>query len=99
MIALPPAATTVVSAPATDAEQCQASLARRIGEIGTFSPGLPAMTGLTTVIEGVVDRLVKPESAKPGMMAPTHVLVTRYSFRCALRSGVVRHVSLHKYRD
>ena len=77
-------------------ERCRTQIARRLGEFGTFAPSPTMRRGRTTIVRGVVDSLEKTPPAAPGMMAPTHVLVTRYSFRCELRSGVVRHVTLHR---
>lgn len=84
------------SASMTDAERCQTRIAGRLGELGTFAPARKLRLGRTTVIRGVVDSLEKAPPPPPGMMAPTHVLVTRYSFRCELRAGLVKRVSLHR---
>ena len=79
-----------------DTERCRTRIAGRLGELGTFSPTPSARRGRTTVISGVADSLKKAPPAASGMMAPTHVLVTRYSFRCVLRSGIVKHIMLHR---
>ena len=80
----------------SSAERCQTAIAGRLGEIGTFAPGAYSRHGRTTVIRGVVDSLDKAPPAAPGMMAPTHVLVTRYGFRCELRAGIVKRIALHR---
>ena len=91
------AATPDASSPAAD--RCRARLAARLGELGTYAPGQVSRHGRRTTISGVVDALEKPPPAPPGMMAPTHILVARYRFRCELRAGVVRSVAVHRAAD
>ena len=79
-----------------DTERCRTRIASRLGELGTFSPVSSASRGGRTVVSGVADSLKKAPPAASGMMAPTHVLVTRYSFRCELRSGVVKRLTLRR---
>ena len=77
-------------------KRCRTQIASRLGELGSFTPAPTFRRGRTTIIRGIVDSLAKAPPAAPGMMAPTHVLVTRYSFRCELHSGVVRHLTIHR---
>ncbi len=82
--------------PSTDVDACRMSLANRIGQLGTFAPSPKLRRNRLTVINGVVDAFEKPLDAPSGMMTPTHILVTRYTFRCEIGSGVVRHLTLHR---
>jgi hypothetical protein len=77
-------------------ERCRTQITSRLGELGTFAPASTIRRGRTTIIRGTTDSLEKAPPAAPGMAAPTHVLVTRYSFRCEFRLDVVRRVTLHR---
>ena len=77
-------------------ERCRTQITSHLGKLGTFAPASTKRRGRMTIIRGVVDSFEQAPTAAPGMMAPTHVLVTSYSFRCELHSGVVRHVTLHR---
>ncbi len=87
------------SAPTTNVDRCRTRIASRLGELDTSAPGPRLRRGRAAVISGVVDALAKPPPAPPRMMAPTQILVTHYAFRCKLRSGVVKRVTVHRQRN
>lgn len=98
LLAVPAPSPDMATIDATS-DRCRVRLAAKLGTLGTFAPGHNSHRGRTTIVSGVVDRLDQPPAAAPGMMAPTHVLVTRYSFRCEVRSRVVRRLSVHPKSD
>jgi len=89
----------VVSASSSDIDRCRSAIIEQLHDIGTFAPGPATSLGKTTFIRGAVDELARAPAPLLGMMAPTHVLVTRYTFRCVLRSGSVPRISLKRKRD
>lgn len=89
----------VVSASSADIDRCRSGIVERLHDIGTFAPGPATSRGKTTLIRGAVDELARAPAPLPGMMAPTHVLVTHYSFRCVLRPGSAPRISLRRGRD
>lgn len=98
LLAVPAPSPDMATSDATS-DRCRVRLAAKLGTLGTFAPGHNSHRGRTTIVTGVVDRLDQPAPAAPGMMAPTHVLVTRYAFRCEVRSGIVRRLALYPKSD
>jgi len=78
--------------PAVD--RCRARLAARLGDLGSFEVATIDRHGRTMIVRGAVNQLERPATAPPGVMTPTHVLATGYAFRCELRSGRLRRMTL-----
>lgn len=91
----------ILTEPVNDilSERCQTRIAGRLGELGTFAPEPRRRKGRLIIIDGVVDALEKPPVPSPGMMAATHILVTRYGFSCELRAGKVRRLKLRRQEN
>lgn len=81
---------------AAQTEPCRAKIIERLGDIGRFVPAAARTSGKSTIVSGTVDKLEKPPAARAGGMAPLHVIATRYSFRCSLKSGAVQHISFNR---
>lgn len=89
----------VVSASNSDIARCRSGVVEQLHDIGTFAIGPVTSRGRTTFIRGAVDELARAPAPLPGMMAPTHVLVIHYTFRCVLQPGSAPRVSLKRKRD
>ena len=76
-------------------EQCQPRIkARAGGEISEFTVTGVRRWGRSTTVRGKLTVLQRPPAGGPGTMTPTHILAAPYRFRCVLRGGSVRAVSV-----
>lgn len=91
-------ANTIRVVQAVQVEACHTKLGARLGDLGTFAPTAVVPRDKMTTVLGTVDKLEKPPTARPGEMAPLHMIVTRYQFRCRLSDGIVKHIWVHRAR-
>lgn len=74
------------------AAACQARLTAKFGEISAFSVRSASHHRSRITLNGILNVNDRPPQAAPGLMTPTHVVVTPYSFNCRVHAGRVERV-------
>jgi hypothetical protein len=92
-------AATMFAAQTTSANSasalCRRSLARKAGgEIATFSIDRSTVAGNSTTIFGRITVFIGMEQPAAGAASAHHLIRTGYSYRCQVRGGKVRKMTL-----